>query len=223
MLDALKDLKALFETPPEEPPPFELEAVVRSLRPRIQGRDLLVGTGIVCGFDGYTRMGVVGLEAGVPEEIWEGYVPTKQVESMREALSEVAEVTCGKLDFYHATRWKLAWTKPPAPFRLVARNSEHSVYIDGEELVLWRPVRRKRIALDAIDYVAGRVSSGWLKRSVVIGTSSGEREVFSQFSLMPVLISTYDGLDLMGDTLWVEHLSRTMAEALDVDCDLEDL
>lgn len=203
------------------PPPVDLDAVVASLAKRIAGRQVVVGIGCWCGFDGYARAGVVTADnGGAGSMCWEGYVPEGDLAVLRQKLSSVTTVRPGTIDFYHATRWSLAWTDPSSEFLLVDRRGIKARVEDGV-LVVSRLLRDDlRIHRSQIRRISARVSASWTRFTVIVETVEGEITLVSSRSWAPFYDICYDALALWADTIWLESLAEDLAQSLAVPVDL---
>ncbi|QDG53092.1 hypothetical protein FIV42_20785 [Persicimonas caeni] len=203
------------------PPQVDVDAVVAGLAKRIAGRQVIVGIGCWCGFAGYVRAGVVTADDGDAGSMcWEGYLPEGDLAVLRQKLSSVTTVRPGTIDFYHATRWSLAWTDPSGEFLLVDRRGI-KVRVDDEVLVVSRRLRGDlRIHRSRIRRICARVSESWTRLTVIAETDRGEVTLVSSRSWAPYYDVCYDGIDLMADTIWLESLAESLAQSLAVPVDL---
>lgn len=203
------------------PPQFDLDSVVASLVKRIEGRQVIVGSGRWCRFDGDVRAGVVTADDGDAGSMcWEGYLPEDKLAVLMAKLSSVASVRQGTIDFYHATRWSWAWTDPSSEFLLVNRRGIRA-RVDDAVLVVSRRLRGDmRIDRTKIRRISARVSKSWTRFTVIVETDEGEITLVSSRSWAPYYDICYDGLKLMADTIWLESLAESLAQSLAVPVEL---
>jgi hypothetical protein len=211
---------AVDEAGRTSPPQVDLDAIVASLTKRIAGRQVIVGSGCWCGFDGYVRAGVITADDGDAGSMcWEGYLPEGDVAVLIERLSSMAAVRPGTIDFYHATRWSWAWTDPSSEFLLVDRRGIKA-RVEDDVLVVSRRLRDDlRIHRSKIRRICARVSASWTRFSVILETDEGEITLVSSRSWAPYYDICYDGLKLMADTIWLELLAEDLAQSLAVPVD----
>lgn len=202
------------------PPEVDLDAVVASLRECIAGRQVIVGSGCWCGFDGYVRAGVVAAgDGGAGSMCWEGYLPDGDLAVLREKLSHVATVRPGTIDFYHATPWSWAWTNPSSDFLLVDRRGIKARIDDGVLVVSRRFRADLRIHRSQIRSITARVAEG-THFTINVETDNGKFTPVSSRSWAPYYDICYDGLNLMIDSIWLESLAEDLAQSLAVPVDL---
>jgi hypothetical protein len=206
------------------PPQVDLNSVIASLAKHIAGRQVIVGSGCWCGFDGYVRAGVVTADDGDAGSMcWEGYLPEDDFAVLMEKLSSVAAVRPGTIDFYHATRWSWAWTDPSSKFLLVNRRGIKARVDDGVLVVSRRLQDDLRIDRSQVRRISARVSESWTHFTVIVETDKDEIMLVSSRSWAPYYDIFYGGLDLMADTIWLESLAESLGRSLQVPVELPEV
>ena len=155
------------------------------------------------------------------QQRWAGVLTHPEIDELVSRLREQTSIWIGGIDTYHgppSQRFRLVWTRPPAPCRIYTRRG---LAVDVEPgLVTRRLVRRReRFAVPASSVVEGWIRRDWTCAGISLKGRGGEESEFvrvknaghfMQFLLM------YDGIDLMVDVGWLERVVPRVAEVLGV-------
>jgi hypothetical protein len=161
------------------------------------------------GDDWADRFGLLDLSGSRPRVLLDGWLARA---SLPELSARAPDTPRGGWDVMFATRWKWAWGG--APFAVWSpRGRVLEVLAPGRARV-FSFLRQEDVAVDRI---LGQVSEGWVKHRVGLATTS-ERTVWiaGRTELAPVLDVTYDGLNLLADASWVQDVGVSLARALAV-------
>ncbi|APR81696.1 Hypothetical protein A7982_07045 [Minicystis rosea] len=200
--------------PPSAPSPVEIAASVRAAA---EGSVLLVGAGQLAPHPGWSRVSVLCLhEAHAPLLLWDAFLPDIDLPVLRDALSAFATVWPATFDTMYATPWHLAWTVPPAPFRIYDGDGLTAA-VDGARITLGSGERARFIDASAVARVLGWVGGDGVDRGLDLVLRTDERVTLAvQREPTAAWDPTYDGLDLSFDAAWIPAAGKVLARALDV-------
>lgn len=223
-----------------QPPQIDLETVVAEISAEVGEAALLVGRGLICGYDGYDRVGVIiaeGCEAG--RMVWDGYLPSPEdnrsllvrMKRPRDAATQLAgalvgrmgrTTRSGRIDFFHADDWSFAWSRLPDPFALYTPDGRRA-YVDGDELFIERDDADVcRWDVSAIEAVETCISADWSARSVAVVTRDtsveliGETDSSARRGIVPNS-GHVDDIHMGFQVMRFDTLTEDLADALEVD------
>src|SRR5262245_12566471 len=160
-------------------------------------------------------------DGGRLKQLWAGVLERAEGDTLADELGREKSLWLGGIDILHAPpskRFRLVWTRPPAPCRIYTRRGlaretiPGSVTRDG----FWGGHRQ---AVRAVSHVEGWISSDWMCAGITLNGHGKEQwevirlknpGLFMQFLLM------YDGIDLMVDTSWLDFVVPRVAEVFGV-------
>jgi len=172
--------------------------------------------------DGTASVWVFGERAeGRLKQLWAGVLERAEGDTLADELGREKSLWLGGIDILHSPpskRFRLVWTRPPAPCRIYTRRGLASETIPGSVTRhgFWGGHRQ---AVRAVSHVEGWISSDWMCAGITLNGHSNEQwevirlknpGLFMQFLLM------YDGIDLMVDTSWLDFVVPRVAEVFGV-------
>jgi len=172
--------------------------------------------------DGTAWVWVFGESAGGRlKQLWAGVLERAEGDTLADELGREKSLWLGGIDILHAPpskRFRLVWTRPPAPCRIYTRRGLASETAPGSVTRhgFWSGHRQ---AVRAVSHVEGWISSDWMCAGITLNGQDNEQwEVirlrnpgrFMQFIMM------YDGIDLLVDTSWLNFVVPRVAEVFGV-------
>ena len=153
------------------------------------------------------------------QQRWAGVLSRPEIDELVSGLGGRSSVWFAGIDAYHAPpskRFRLVCTLPPAPCRIYTRSGV-SVAVEATAVTRQLRWRRGQLVVPSASVVEGWIGSDWSYAGISLKGHGGEEQgvlrlknagLFMQFLL------TYDGIDLMVDTGWLDWVVPRVAEVL---------